>query len=192
MWPKGKGSWERAEKQRPHTPACSPGAPRAGEPQPCAQASAVGAQSPLEDGTPVRAGARGERGAHPAPQGCPHVRHVTQTHRKSLSPSRDLSLSGLPSAPRSLAPSLLPPHSHSFVLMSAGALRASQLGSLSPPPLSVSLSLTFLVSVLSDTSLPRVPPPLSPPRPPLVSSLHRLSWPPAGDCIAWVEAAGTL
>lgn len=110
--PRSAAAGEAGSEQKiscPHTPACSPGAAGAGEPWSCARASAVGAQSPLEDSSPVRAGAGGERGAHPVlagseqfpsvPQGRPHVRHTAQTHRKSPSPGRDVSLSVSPPPP---------------------------------------------------------------------------------------------
>lgn len=149
----------------------------------------------------------GVKGRHcdVSPQGCPqHV--ITQTHRKILGPLSTVGTSRRRAGtrPRLVFPLVLAPLLPACCLTVPTAssshpptppLTGSHLGSLSAAALFLSLTL---LCVLSDAS-PHLPPPpvslllsLSSPALPLVSSLHRLSWPPAEDCIAWVEAAGTL
>lgn len=104
----------------------------------------------------------------------PERAQALATHRCISKMRWNLSVSSLPSPPLPLPRSL--------------ALSTSpQPHEVSIPHLSFSLFNSPL-SVLSDNSLHLPAMCFSS----LISFLHRLSWPPAGDCIAWVEAAGTL
>lgn len=144
-----RGSWERGENQLPPHPGLLSRGPR-GRGALVLRPGICGGGSVSPGGQLARKGwGRGREGCPPSPGGqravskCPSGTPPRPSHspdaQEEPEPREGRVPVGLPSSPCSLAPSLSPPWPHSFVLPSAGALRASQLGSLSLASVSFSV-----------------------------------------------------
>lgn len=122
--------------QGPGAPVLRPGICGGGSVSPGGQLARKG-RGRGREGCPPSPG--GQRAVSKCPSGTPPRPSHSPDAQEEPEPREGPVPVGLPSSPCSLAPSLSPPWPHSFVPPSAGALRASQLGSLSLASVSFSV-----------------------------------------------------